>query len=60
MIRIALAAAGLLLLGGCSDDLKALANDPAAICVKVTTLWGSTTIDRNWGCEMPLTKPAAS
>ena len=44
-----------ILLGACSmspsaDVLKALASDPNAICVTITTPWGGSTLDRNHGC----------
>jgi hypothetical protein len=41
-------------LAGCSDtaDLaKAFATDPNAVCMKLSTPWGSSMLDRNWGCE---------
>jgi len=44
--------------GGCAPDLQALASDPAAVCVKVTSIWTTVTIDRNFGCEQPVAKVA--
>lgn len=42
-----------LALGGCNvaPDLSALAQDPNAICLTVTSVWFSTTVNRNHGCE---------
>jgi hypothetical protein len=31
--------------------MKAIAADPAAVCMKFSTPWGSSSYDRNWGCE---------
>ena len=56
-VRVLLALLGALLgLAGCSfsptaDVVKALAGDPATICWKVTTPWGSSSLDRYHGCE---------
>lgn len=43
-------------LGGCAPDLAALATDKNALCVRVVTIWATTVIDRNFGCEMPAGK----
>jgi hypothetical protein len=57
MIRLLAGAAILIGLAGCgtgngaADVVKALATDPAAVCLKVTSPWGSSLYDRNWGCE---------
>lgn len=48
-----------LLGAGCAPDLQALAHDTAAVCVRVTSVWTTVTLDRNWGCEMPAVKAAA-
>jgi hypothetical protein len=46
-----------LLLGGCStmvmpsaDQMKALAGDPNAICLVITSIYASVSLDRNHGC----------
>jgi hypothetical protein len=44
-------AAGLAGCSGTADLAKALASDPTAACVKISTPWGSWMLDRNWGCE---------
>jgi len=44
------------LLGGCADIpgiIAELAKDPNAVCVHVTSIWVSATLDRNFGCEQP-------
>lgn len=48
-----------------AKDLTALAQDPNAICVKITTIWGSGILDRNGGCEvttpvLPLARTAST
>jgi hypothetical protein len=43
--------AGLAGCSGTADLAKALASDPNAVCVKLSTPWGSSMLDRNWGCE---------
>ena len=48
--------AGLAGCSGMADLAKALANDPTAGCVKISTPWGSSMLDRNWGCEAPPAK----
>ena len=40
-----------LLAGGCAPDLKALAEDKNAICIRVTYVYGSAEINRNHGCD---------
>lgn len=63
MMRLCLLALPLLL-GGCAGSdwaaiVQALAKDPNAICVTVTTLYGSAMFDRNHGCStQPVTVKA--
>ncbi len=62
MIR-ALCLAAAASLAGCTDMASvaaALAQDPAAICVRVTTLYGSGELSRNHGCEALASLPAAA
>jgi hypothetical protein len=51
-VRLALLALlGAALLGGCAQDLTALATDKNALCIVETSVWETVRIDRNWGCE---------
>lgn len=42
-----------LVLSGCNlaPDLQALSQDPSAVCITVTSLWFTTNINRNHGCD---------
>jgi hypothetical protein len=63
VIRLVAGAALVIGLAGCgvdngaADFMKALANDPAAVCLKLSSPWGSSVWDRNWGCEAPPRAP---
>ena len=64
MIRLLAGAAILLAVSGCemmggspsAELVKALAADQNAVCWRVNTPWGSSSLDRNWGCEAPPAK----
>lgn len=59
MIRL-LALGSLIGLSGClsTPDLTALANDPSAICIRLTSIYGSVETSRNHGCELSATATA--
>lgn len=54
VLALSLMPALMLALGGCNlaPDLTALANDPTAMCITITSVWVSTTVNRNHGCEL--------
>jgi len=47
---------------GCipAPDLAALAADHNAICIRVTTPWGTSEVSRNHGCEPAASIPTTS
>jgi hypothetical protein len=62
--RILLLAALALGAAGCApntaDIVSALAKDPNAVCVTITTLYGSASYNRNHGCDANATVVAGA
>lgn len=54
ILRLAVIAALVLSLGGClsAPDLSALSQDPAPICLRITSIYGTAEASRYHGCDL--------